>query len=104
MPGADLSVAGRALFPGVPLQISLHPEGPSGGSIRLTLTHEGRPFLDAPHPAAPGATLCLETPYPYEDLVPGLYEVSVELVDASGVVLERHPVGGYGLTPHWFSA
>ena len=99
-----LDVDGRALFPGVPLGVEVDDDVPAGASLRIVVRHDGTPYSEAWRPALGGASERLETPYPFEGLVPGTYLVHVELTDRRGHTVERHDVGGYRLGRHRFSS
>ncbi len=45
-----------------------------------------------------------ETPYPFDDLIPGWYDVEAELVGPDGSVLQRLCAGGYSVRAYRFSA
>lgn len=99
-----LSLTGRALFPGVPLNVEVLADAPSDAQLRLVVEHDGQTHLGTAQAVAGGQMLRVETPYPHEELVPGTYLVRVELVDQGGVLIERHAAGGYELGRPWFSA
>ncbi len=99
-----LDVDGRALFPGVPMVVEVADDVPPGATMQVIVEHDGVAYPEFALPAAGGANTLVETPYPFEGLVPGTYLVSVELADRRGHIVERHEVGGYRLGRHWFSA
>ncbi len=99
-----VDVNGRALFPGVPLQIDVDDDVPPGAVVEVVVQHDGTPFIQESRPALGGQHLVIETPYPFDDLVPGTYLVRVDLLDRGGRPIEQHAAGGYRLGKHRFSA
>ena len=97
-------LSGRALFPGVPLQIEVLAGVPAQVSLRLVVEHDGQVHPGPTHLVAAGHQLELETPYPHDELRPGTYLVRVELLDGLAQVIERQDAGGYQLGRQWFSA
>lgn len=102
--GPGWQVDGRALCPGAPLQVTLAAEVPVGSRVRLLVDHQGRRHDAGAFAVTPGATLTLETPYPFDDLVPGAYSVLLTLEGPLGQSLAACPVGSYTLQRFRFSA
>lgn len=99
-----LSSEAEGFCPGAGVALQLAADAPKGCRVRLRAHHtlgEGTgPTVVAP----PGSTVHAETPYPFDDLVAGPYQVQAELLGPDGAVLQRLAVGGYSVRAYRFSA
>ena len=90
--------------PGSSVALSVSPWAPRGCSVRLVVGHGGAALSGPGVPVAPAATAHVQTPYPFDDVVPGRYTVHAELVAADDSVVARAAVGDYTVRPFRFSA
>ena len=103
-PENGIAVSGRAIFPGTPLRIEVDAKTAPESRIEVIVGHQGDRHIGIRSPVVAGQTLTVETPYPYDDLVPGEYSVTIVLYDRTGSSVESHDVGAYRLVKPWFSA
>lgn len=99
------------IAPGVHLDLQLRGVAPTGWSLFWQIEHGGRAFqlpaataADASWLSAGHAALRCVIPYPFEDLVPGAYRLSLALHDADGSLVDAAAVGSYSLRRPRFSA
>lgn len=90
--------------PGATVALQMAADAPLGCCVRLRALHAAGAGIGPAVAALPGATVQAETPYPFDDLVPGAYQVHAELVGPDGGVLQRLNVGGYSVRAYRFSA
>lgn len=95
---------GQAAHPGALVALQVSDDAPGHSWVRLVVVTASARYPQPPVPAHKGQPLVLETPYPFDDLVPGGYAVCAELLDRSGSVLDRLGLGGYQVRPWRFSA
>ncbi len=91
-------------FPGAPIGLSLGPWAPRGCAVRLHVAHGSAYLAGAAMALEPGGSVALATPYPFDDVVAGAYEVRAQLVDSRGAVLDSLAVGSYSVRKFRFSA
>lgn len=101
----------KGLAPGVQLDLQLDGVAPAGWSLHWQIEHAGQVYqrpaataADARWLSPQRAQLSCCVPYPFEDLVPGTYHVSLAWHDASGPRADLAPVGSFALRRPRFSA
>jgi hypothetical protein len=112
LPWRDLSgwqIDGEATSPGARLRVIVARHVPGGSTLTIDVAHEKQDgvILRSRHSAqivVAGQELEVVTPYPYTDLVPGQYAISLLLHDAHGRELDRHDAGSYAIRRFRFSA
>lgn len=102
--GALLQGHGHARFPGAEIPLQVAEDAPPQCVVRLVAVYQGQRYAEPAIAAAPGATVTLQAPYPFGDLVPGDYAIEAELCTADGAVLATVPTGGYVVGAWRFSA
>lgn len=90
--------------PGAGVALQLAADAPKGCRVRLRARHELGEGTGPVVAAPPGSTVKAETPYPFDDLIAGAYQVEAELLAPDGAVLQRLAVGGYSVRAYRFSA
>ena len=98
-----VTIKGKAQCPGAPLQVTFASRLPQNTSVYFRVTHD-RITKEVNIPIHLGQTTVVPTPYPYNDLVPTKYRVSVVVQTVAGRVFEKHPLGSYIIRPFRFSA
>lgn len=93
-----------AFCPGAAVALHMAADAPQGCRVRLRALHPAGNVAGPAVAAAPGATVQTETPYPFDDLVAGAYQVRAELLGPDGAVLQRLDVGSYSVRAYRFSA
>lgn len=107
-------LTGSAHAPGAVLEVLIDGAAPAGWQLGWQIAHEGQrhllPLRELSRVArTEGAVvtathITCEVPYPYDDLVPGCYQVALSLTDASGVPVCVEQVGQFTLRRQRFSA
>ena len=102
-------VQGAATHPGAPLSLRVSRRVPAGAQLVVQIEHQRGDQSIAvtehgPIAVVAGQPLQLVTPYPYGDLVAGVYDVRLLLRDGHGRLLERCSAGQYAIRRVRFSA
>jgi hypothetical protein len=97
-------VQGAATAPGQLVTLHLDPAVAPGWQVRWQVVHGQDTWAQLARPRLQEDGWCVAVPYPWDDLRPGHYQLSLALLSCSGEVLETAAVGHYVLRRVRFSA
>jgi hypothetical protein len=97
-------VDGAATAPGRLLALHIDPAVSPGWQVRWQVVHGQDTWTQLAKLRTENGGWSLSVPYPWDDLRPGHYQLSLELLSGSGEVLETAAVGHYMLRRVRFSA
>lgn len=98
-----VTVGQTGLFPGALLPVDVASGVPDDWALRVEVAHDGRRHA-GPAIGVAAASGHVVVPYPFPDLQPGAYDVTVTLLRADGSEAERVAAGAYHLRTPVFSA
>lgn len=107
-------VAGQAQVPGAQIAVEIDAAAPTGWQLLWQIAHNQHlhelpaAIVSQPHrgegPNGAVTRVTCAVPYPYADLQPGRYDVSLVLRAADGALLATEAVGEFTLRRQRFSA